>query len=643
LRVHADPDGLTTTHPNEERRETARTAQRPTREVGQRMFRYVALVWNVSDEQQSSTAESLHGRLRARHWTPVFSGAGLRVFCTDLSTTLGALPLANDAGVVLGTLFERNRDIDDESAPRRATLTARSCEAILATRGQWLIENCWGNYVALLRDVASGTVRVLKDPAGNLPCFTTSSDGVIVTFAHIGDCIELGLRRFTVDRAYLRARMLGFDDLERNALEEVSQVRRGECVELDPAAEPVVRFSRFLWNPFTFVREQQAIEDPERAAIAVRATVRSCTQALSAGHASLLHRLSGGLDSSIVAGCLGRRSAPARIACYTYFNPHGRSDERPWARLAAEHTGFEHLECPIVPADVALADLVRTRPATQPLPLLGYLIRSTIEERLAAERNATAVFTGDGGDSGFCSDSRTYAVTDYLRRYGPRPTAIRLASQVALHTERSTWAVLLGSMRSWLFGASMSEQIPALLMGSRLVSAQVRDSFTIPEGYPHPWFSRLRHVPWDVLRRLGILLSTPEFHNVTDAARPEPEVLSPLYAQPAVELLLRIPIHLHAEGGRDRGLARRAFEREVPEPILRRLWKDRAPGFHSEVLVRNLDFIRELFLDGVLVREGLLDRAAVERALAPGPAKTDVLPVEIYRHLDVEIWARYWM
>jgi asparagine synthase (glutamine-hydrolysing) len=390
------------------------------------------------------------------------------------------------------------------------------------------------------------------------------------------------------------------------------------------------------------VREQPAIEDPERAASAVQATVRSCTQTLSAGHASLLLRLSGGLDSSIVAGCLGRAFSRPRIACYTYFNPQGRSDERPWARLAAEHAGFEHLECPIVPAEVRIAELVQTRPAPEPLPLLGYLIRSTVEERLATERHASAVFTGDGGDSGFCSDSLNYAVTDYLRRHGPRPAALRLAAAVALRTERSTWSVLLSSTRHWLYGAQMSEQIPAVLMGSRLVGAQVRD-FGIPEVYPHPWFSHLSHVPWDVIRRVGILVATPDFYNVTDVAGPEPEIVSPLYAQPAVELFLRIPIHVHAEGGRDRGLARRAFEREVPGPILRRLWKDRAPGFHSEVLERNLHLFRELFLDGVLVREGLLDRAAVEAALAPGPAKTHVLPVEIYRHLDVEIWARYWM
>ncbi len=608
------------------------------------MFRYFALVWNVTDEQQSRTAESLDGRLRALRWTQAFAARGLRVFCADAgSGTLRALSLAKDSGVVLGIAFERNRDIDDDSPARRASFSARSAEAILASRGRWLIENCWGNYVALLHDASAGVVRVLKDPTGTLPCFMTRFEGVTVLFSHIGTCLDLGIRKFTVDRAYLRSRVLGFSGLEHEALEEVEQIRRGECIELDPAAQPVVRSRAFYWNPFSFVQAQGAMEHSRRAAASMHATVRSCTQALSAGHASLLHRLSGGLDSSIVAGCLSRASTLPRIACYTFFNPQGRSDERPWARLAAEHAGFAHLECPISPAEVGFAELVRTRPATEPLSLVGYLLRSTVEHRLAADRSVTAVFTGDGGDSGFCSDSFAYAVTDYLRRHGPRLAALRLASEVALLTQRSTGAVLFSSTQRWLFGAKMSDQLPALLMGSQLVSAQLRDGFAMPKSYPHPWFNHLGHAPWDVIRRLGVLVSTPEFYNVIDATRPEPEIVSPLYAQPAVELFLRIPIHVHAEGGRDRGLARRAFAREVPEAILQRLWKDRAPGFHSELLQRNLDLVRELFLDGVLVREGLLDRAAVEAALAPGPSKTEVLPVEIYRHLDVEIWARSWM
>ena len=567
------------------------------------------------------------------------------MFCANAGTgTLRALPLASDAGVVLGTAFERNRDIDDDSPARRASFSARSSEAILASHGRWLIENCWGNYVALLHDASAGTVRVLKDPTGTLPCFKTSFEDVTILFSHIGDCIDVGVRGFTVDRAYLRARVLGFNDFENDALEEVEQIRRGECVELDSpraADRPVtplllgsvhVRASTRRYRRSRGMQPRRCTPRSAHARKRCRRVMRACCTGCRAGSIP---------PSSPAASAA---PPPSRGSRATRSSTRmGRSDERPWARLAAEQAGFEHLECPIAPAEVAFAELVRTRPATEPLSLLTYLLRSTVEHRLAAERNASAVFTGDGGDSGFCSDSFSYAVTDYLRRHGPRLAALRLASEVALRTERSTGAVLLSSMRRWLFGAKMSEQRPALLMGSQLVSAQLRDGFTMPKSYPHPWFSHLGHVPWDVIRRLGVLVSTPEFYNVIDAAQPEPEIVSPLYAQPAVELFLRIPIHVHAEGGRDRGLARRAFAREVPEPILQRLWKDRAPGFHSELLLRNLDLVRELFLDGVLVREGLLDRAAVEAALAAGPSKTEVLPVEIYRHLDVEIWARYWM
>src|SRR5262245_26608805 len=101
------------------------------------MFRYVALIWNVSSEQQSRTAQSLDRRLRERRWTPSLTGAGLKVFCADASATLRPLLLANDAGVVLGAIFERRRDIDDDSPARRAAFSERSCEAILASRGQW--------------------------------------------------------------------------------------------------------------------------------------------------------------------------------------------------------------------------------------------------------------------------------------------------------------------------------------------------------------------------------------------------------------------------------------------------------------------------------------------------------------------------
>jgi hypothetical protein len=70
--------------------------------------------------------------------------------------------------------------------------------------------------------------------------------------------------------------------------------------------------------------------------------------------------------------------------------------------------------------------------------------------------------------------------------------------------------------------------------------------------------------------------------------------------------------------------------------------KERVPGLYDEMVRRNRDFLRELFLDGVLIGEGLLSRGAVEAALSGSAARGGALPEEIFRHLDTEIWARAW-
>ena len=247
------------------------------------------------------------------------------------------------------------------------------------------------------------------------------------------------MRRFSVDRAYLRERVLGFIDLDNDALEQVEQIRRGECVEIDPAARPTLRSRRFYWDPFTFLQPRSVIEDPTHAAASMRATVRSCTQTLSAGHASLLHQTvgrTGFLDHCRLSRSRFDAAADRVLHVLQSAGSFGRAAlgaPRGRAQRASSISSARSL-----PPKYDFADLVRARPATEPLSLLSYMMRSTLDHRLAANARVTALFTGDGGDSGFCSDSFPYAVTDYLRRHGPRLAALRLASEVALRTERST-------------------------------------------------------------------------------------------------------------------------------------------------------------------------------------------------------------
>jgi asparagine synthase (glutamine-hydrolysing) len=609
------------------------------------MFRYMALIWNTANQRQSEAALLIGRRLQTNaDWQEVINHRGMRVLCADAcSGSLEANLLTDHSGVVLGQLFERNQDPEDATPSSRAQLGIRQTAGIVNSRGKRLIGEYWGNYVAFIHDPDAAKMWVVKDPTGTLPCYSTVFREVTVFFSCIADCAELRLLRFTINPAYLKNRVVrGGSRTTQEPLNEVSRVHRGECAEIDPHYHPG-QFARHLyWNPLEYSESDVAIEDPDRAARALRGTVRSCTHALAGCHESLLHRLSGGLDSSIVSGCLSDAPSKPRITAFTYYNPRSSSDERPWAQLAAFHTGCDHVETALGARDIRLATMHRMRPAAAPASVLEYVQRSIIDGPLAAKREATAIFTGDGGGSGFCANSSAHAVSEYLHRHGLRPEAFRIAAQVASCTHRSRFTVFSNSLRGWLLGSGRNARARDPLEGSRLVNPDVAETLAVGPGCPDPWY-KPAHSPWPSIRQLEILPAPADFYNV--ANEPDTlsaEIIAPFYSQPAIELCLRIPLYVHFEGGRERGLARRAFSHEVPRPILRRMRKERSPGLHDELVRRNRDFLRELLLDGVLIGEGLLSRTAVENALSGVPSDTMASAEEVFRHLDTEMWARSW-
>ena len=117
----------------------------------------------------------------------------------------------------------------------------------------------------------------------------------------------------------------------------------------------------------------------------------------------------------------------------------------------------------------------------------------------------------------------------------------------------------------------------------------------------------------------------------------------PLLSQPLVETCLRIPTYVLIRSGRDRAVARQAFERDLPSEIARRQAKGRADQHVRNILDANLDFVRELLLDGVLVKRGWLNRAALELYLTRERSPADHQYSEILQeHLCTEAWLRRW-
>ena len=79
----------------------------------------------------------------------------------------------------------------DDAPALRCVLDEARTAAIVDSRGEWLVRNAWGNYVAFVADPLTGHTWVLKDPCGSLPCFSTTFRGVTIAFSAIADCPEL--------------------------------------------------------------------------------------------------------------------------------------------------------------------------------------------------------------------------------------------------------------------------------------------------------------------------------------------------------------------------------------------------------------------------------------------------------------------
>jgi asparagine synthase (glutamine-hydrolysing) len=605
------------------------------------MFRYIAFCWDVSSNTQNEFAVCL-GRLvqeLSDDWCLSFSGSGIRVFCAGAKSTPNQTRvLSARGGVVLGPLFERRDPNTEGETSRTAILGDTESNLILSTCGRSLVSRYWGNYVAFLTDPRGQRKWIVKDPTGSLPCFMTAAKGVSIFFSCIADCVRISVLRFSVNWQWVRSRVAaGLLGTDAPPLNEVSEVSRGECITLSQD-----RISReYYWHPLT-VSNSAPLEDFSAAARQLRVTSKACAHAWMEWYGAVVHRLSGGFDSSTVLGCIGDAPKAPTITCLTLYSPSGHSDERPWARLAARRVGCRHVEHERNPK-TDLRVMLSAIHTVAPEILTLYVESGPIERLLARDSKATAVLNGDGGDALFGRHARHFAASEYIGWHGLTPGLLRVSEIVALRTERTVWNVLGSAVWDRIFRPTMRRERENIVIGRKLVSAELVDSILRSKQYPHPWFRSINYVPWSLIVKLSTLLRTPSFYDpFRDPACCDPEPLSPLCSQPIVELCLRIPTYVHLANGKDRGLARTAFAGDLPTQIVQRQWKDRAPRYFEEMMFWNRTFFKEVISDGILVREGLLDKLKLIEAFSDHPTKSAGYASEILDHVCLEAWLGKW-
>ena len=119
-------------------------------------------------------------------------------------------------------------------------------------------------------------------------------------------------------------------------------------------------------------------------------------------------------------------------------------------------------------------------------------------------------------------------------------------------------------------------------------------------------------------------------------------IIHPLMSQPILETCLDLPVDALVRGGRDRGLARKAFQTSLPPEVSERRTKGDMTAFYGRMIARSLKVLRPFLLEGGLAQAGLLDLERLDEALTCERLAADGGYGDVMDLATQEAWARRW-
>jgi asparagine synthase (glutamine-hydrolysing) len=537
---------------------------------------------------------------------------------TDDSTALIDL---GEAGVILGALFSRSSFELLESLPGDAP-ECRNIDRLAA----WLIEECWGAYVAIHTNCQTGAVQILLDPSGLLPVYSAETATHRIFASHPGLLRQTSGFELVPSWPAIHAHLSRPNLRQRvTCLAGVSELAPGELIV---AGERHVS-RRQLWRPEDFMPSRARISCEEAAE-----QLRELATPILGAWARRLGRVavaaSGGVDSSLVCAALAEAEQP--FDCVTLATADPSGDERTYVRMLGEHLG------------VSIIDRIYDIRAIDPLVCVSAgLARPSRKTFMAAvdaalfdagqSLEADVIFDGNGGDSLFCFLHSAAPLVDRLLCEGPgRGLAATFVD--LCHLTGCSMPTMMREAVGRLFRRRSSGLWPADL---RLLSGAFEPDRVDPLS---PWLETRVGCHPGKRDHLSLLMRSQ--NNVNGLAAGGLPRFSPLLSQPLVEFCLGVPTWVWCAGGINRAAARAAFAADLPRGILERVSKAGPDSFVRSIFDTHRHTYRDLLLEGLLVRQGLLDRKLVEAALNVDYRSEGSI---IYRLLDLgetENWARSW-
>lgn len=576
-------------------------------------IRYLAMLRRTGRAASDRVARAIERAQSEYGLTRLYESPTLTVLAP---ATLPHVVVPDGSGIVLGHLFERDG----------GTKCLTGATSGLNQPPAEFVELYWGGYLALRTRHAAA--EALRDPSGSMPCYHLELDDAHILAAEPALLVDLGLVTAEIDWTIVSQAMV-YRDLRpaRSALRGIDEVQPGVAMRVLPPGVTI----ECAWSPWTFTARDREMSDPEEAIEAVRQAATKSVLSWGSCFRRPLVEISGGLDSAIVAAVLSLGNGkPHGI---TFRAVTGDMDETPYARAIADHLGVD-LET--VDPDIAAIDLEHSASSGLARPNARSFAQALDppERRHAEDINADAYFSGGGGDNVFSYLRSLAPIFDRLRRQGLGRGVLETIADMAVLGETSPLNAAFRTARR----ALRRRPVEAWATSHQFLAQTAVADLPWPAG--HPWLP----VPNKTLpgKRAHVMaLIRVQNHLDGHSRQAHAPIIFPLLSQPLMETCLAIPSWLWCAGGRNRAVARAAFEPLLPPIAVGRQSKGAFDSLCMQAAIANRVQLRDLLLDGALAREGLLDLPAIQLALdAAVPDGLDML--RLLALADVAAWVHGW-
>ncbi|MDH7974488.1 asparagine synthase-related protein [Sphingomonas sp. AR_OL41] len=572
---------------------------------------YVALLSRQTAARSDRVTAWIERLQREHGLAQLFDSPTLALFGDP---ALPRLALPAGEGIIIGHVFDR------------ATGTSVSqANPVLRAPAETLVAAIWGGYVALRS--RSATPEVMRDPSGMVACYQAAIDDVQIVTSRPDLLFSAGLMRAELDWSVI-VQGLAYRDIKatRTALIGIDEILPGTAARLYPTGLE----TRCVWNPWHFVRPANEAPTWQEAVAAVRATVATCIAAWTGPFSHAIVEISGGLDSAIVAACVA--ATPIAASGVSYAAIAGDLDETPYARAIAGHIG---MPLTLGRPEIAAVDPGLSDAAGLPRPDARCFSQpfDRIARALAEEQHADVFFSGGGGDNVFSYQRSLSPAIDRLRSPGSRRGLWTTIGDLAELGETSVWHVAGRVLRRVLRPPAS----PWRADRGFLSDAALED-LPFPSG--HPWVDIPAHALPGKIMHIAALIRVQGHLEGHRRQRYAP-IVSPLLAQPVMEVCLALPSWLWCAGGRNRAIARDAFADRLPPSVIARQSKGAFDSFSAQLFAANRQRLRALLLGGHLASRNLLDLPAIE-AVLNSPTASSMPLVALWSLVDTEAWARSW-